>query len=175
MRDETSIVRVSEAKDCPSSLGSDDKEFTRAKNTAYRYLSIRPRSRAEIEHKLREKKFEDDVVRRVLAALETFGYVNDREFAGQWARSRVRLRGFGRRRIEQELRGKGIGRDIIDETFADLFEDASEADVARREAEKKLKTLTRFEPGARRRRLAGFLERKGFSTQIISSIIRTVQ
>ncbi len=98
------------------------------------------------------------------------GYVNDHEFAGQWARSRVRLRGFGKRRIEQELRSKGISRDIIHEILADLFQDSPESDIARLEAQKKLKTLTCFEPEVRRRRLAGFLERKGFSSDIIRSV-----
>ncbi len=154
---------------------SNQKELTRAKNSAYRYLAVRPRSGAEVKQRLAEKQFAADVIHAVLADLDRLGYINDRDFAGQWARSRVRLRGFGRRRIEQELRGKGISRDVIHETLADVFEDSSEADVARREAEKKLKTLARFEPAVRRRRLAGFLERKGFSSEIISGILKAVQ
>jgi regulatory protein len=153
----------------------NEQELKKAKNTVYRYLSIRPRSRAEVEHKLTEKAFSDSVIHAVLADLDRLGYLNDREFAGQWARSRVRLRGFGRRRIVQELRTKGISRAIIHETLADLFHDSPESDMARLEAEKKLKTLARFEPEVRRRRLAGFLERKGFSSEIIRSILNSVK
>jgi regulatory protein len=151
----------------------NEQQLTKAKNSAYRYLSVRPRSRTEVERKLTEKAFADSVVQTVLADLARLGYINDRNFAGQWARSRIRLRGFGRRRIEQELREKGISRDIIRDTLAGLFRDSPEIDVARREAEKKLRTLVRFEPEVRRRRLAGFLERKGFSSEIIRSIIRS--
>ena len=154
---------------------SAEKELGRAKNVAYRYLTYRPRSRAEIEEKLREKEFDETVISAVLAGLERLGYVNDREFSRQWAAARIRLRGFGRRRIEQELRGKGISRDIIGETLARLFEDAPEKEIALQEARKKLKSLTRFEPEVRRRRLAGHLERKGFPTEIIYDVLRQVR
>jgi regulatory protein len=150
----------------------EDKELTRAKNAAYRFLTYRPRSRKEVEDKLREKQFSDSVIDEVLADLDRLGYMNDREFAQQWARSRVRLRGYGKRRIEHELTGKGISSDIIDEALGAVFKESSETDIARLEAEKKLKSLSRFEPEIRRRRLAGYLERKGFSSAVISTILR---
>lgn len=153
----------------------NETELSQAKNAAYRYLSYRPRSRAEVEQKLVEKSFSRKIIHTVLADLDRLGYVNDREFARQWARSRVRVRGFGRRRIEQELRSKGVSSDVISEALEVVFEDSSEADIARQEAERKLKSLIRFEPEVRRRRLAGFLERKGFSSDIISTILRTIR
>lgn len=147
-------------------------ELTRAKNTAYRYLTIRPRSQFEIESKLREKKFSDDVVNQVIAHLVKLGYVNDGWFAEQWASSRARARGFGKRRIEQELRQKGVSRDAIHQALQTAFGDQPEEELARKEAAKKVKTLARFEPEVQRRRLAGHLERKGFSSDVIRSIIR---
>ncbi len=152
-----------------------EKELTRAKDVAYRYLSYRPRSRSEIEQKLRDKEFGKNVIAAVLVDLERMGYVNDREFAGQWASSRIRLRGFGRRRIEQELTAKGISRDIIAETLVLLFDESPEPEIALREAEKKLKNLTRFEPEVQRRRIAGHLERKGFPTDIIYDVLRELR
>ena len=150
----------------------DDKEYIRAKNSAYRYLTYRPRSRAEIESKLHNKGFTDAVVRQVISDLIRLEYVNDREFARQWTRSRVRLRGFGRRRIEQELRSKGIDRDIIRQTFGELFGDDSEFETAKQTARKKLSTMRSVDRETRRRRLAGFLERKGFPFEIIGRVLR---
>lgn len=150
----------------------EENVLTRAKNAAYRLLAYRPRSRKELEEKLREKEFPEDTIETVIDRCTRLGYLDDRKFAVQWAASRARLRGRGRRRIEQELRNKGISRDIIHEVMDEVFEGSSEADIARREAEKKLKTLARFEPEVRRRRLAGFLERKGFSSEIIHAVLR---
>lgn len=154
---------------------SEDKQLKRAKNTAYRYLTIRPRSRKELADKLQDKEFSDQIIAAVLEHVARLGYLDDGKFAAQWAASRIRSRGFGRRRLEQELRLKGIGRDIIKETLNTLFEEAPEAATARKEAEKKLRTLTRFEPEVRRRRLAGFLERRGFSSDIIRTILHIVR
>ncbi len=71
--------------------------------------------------KLQDKEFDQAVIEAVVVYLERLGYINDRQFAEQWAAGRVRLRGFGRRRIEQELRNKGIGRDIIAECACQCF------------------------------------------------------
>lgn len=152
----------------------EDRELKRAKNAAYRFLTIRPRSRSEVENKLRDREFPPAIITPVIDHLLRLGYLNDEEFARQWAASRVRSRGFGRRRIEQELRVRGIGRDTIGTVLRGLFQGDGEVDVARREAGRKLRTLARFEPEVRKRRLAGFLERKGFSSEIIRTVLRSV-
>ncbi len=151
---------------------SIEKELARARDAAYRHLSYRPRSRAEILRKLKEKGFSAPLVDRVLGDLERLGYVNDRDFAVQWTRSRIRLRSFGRRRIEQELRDRGVDRELIQDALSEAFADASELDLALGEAEKKMKTLRRFDPEVRKRRVAGLLERKGFPAGIIRTVIR---
>jgi regulatory protein len=150
----------------------DDKKLMKARNTAYRFLTYRPRSRAEIARKLHDREFEPAIIDVVLADLMRLGYVNDRQFAGQLARSRIRLQGYGRRRIEQELKNKGIDREIIREVFAEVFADATEIDTAKLVAAKKLNTMKVLDRETRRRRLAGFLERKGYSSEIIGSVLR---
>lgn len=152
-----------------------DKQLARAKNTAYRYLSYRPRSRAEIETKLRDKEFDEAIVAAVLVDLARLGYVNDGQFARQWARGRIRLRGFGRRRIDQELKAKGVAPDVIRETFAEVFGETSETETAMQVAEKKLRTMQHVEPEARRRRLAGLLERKGYAFDVIREVLSTMR
>lgn len=154
-------------------MEKDEKELKRAKNVAYRCLAIRPRSRAEVEKKLRDREFPPAIITSVIDHLLRLGYLNDEQFARQWAMSRVRSRGFGRRRIEQELRARGIGRDTIGMVLNGLFEEEAEIDVARREADRKLRTLSRFGPEVRKRRLAGFLERKGFTSEIIRAVLRS--
>ena len=157
-----------------SECGIEEKTLARARNTAYRLLTYRARSRKELEEKLKDRDFSDAVIEAVIAGLARLGYINDQEFARQWAAGRIRLRGFGRRRIEQELRNKGISRDVVRETLREVFEDAPEADIAQQEAEKKLRSLARLAPEVRRRRLAGHLERRGFSSGTIYDVLRRV-
>jgi len=150
----------------------EKKTLTRAKNTAYRFLTYRPRSRAEINRKLQDKEFEDAIIEAVLLDLERLGYVNDQQFAVQWATGRVRLRGFGRRRIEQELKSKGVGLDIIAETLREVSGADADIETAKKTVERKLPSMQALDRETRRRRLAGFLERKGFSFEIIHSVLK---
>ena len=150
----------------------DSKVLTRAKNTAYRLLTYRPRSGAEIEAKLRDKEFADGIIKQVLSDLGRLGYVNDHVFARQWTESRIRLRGFGRRRIKQELKAKGVAPDIVDEVFAGVFGDRTELETAKQVVENKHRIMKALAPDTRRRRLAGILERKGFSFDIIRIVLK---
>jgi regulatory protein len=150
----------------------EEKQLTRARNTAYRFLTYRSRSRAEIEEKLQDKEFGEAIIAAVLADLARLGYVNDLQFAREWTRSRIRGRGFGRRRIGQELKNKGIDPDIIRAVFAEVFLDETEFDTAKQVAQKKLNAMLSLDRDTRRRRLAGFLERKGFSFDIIRVVLK---
>jgi regulatory protein len=64
----------------------------------------------------------------MLEKLRSLNYLNDEAFARNWARSRAETRGYGPKRIEQELRSKGIGqaliREVMRETFGQLDESA---------------------------------------------------
>jgi regulatory protein len=115
------------------------------------------------------------VIETVMDHLFRLGYVDDRKFACQWAASRARLQCHGRRRIEQELRQKGVNRETIHDALAETVPLEGERETARTVAEKKLRTMKSLEPEARKRRLAGFLERKGFPHEIIWDILRTVR
>lgn len=151
-----------------------EKELARAKNTAYRYLSYRPRSRAEIEAKLRDKEFEEAIVAAVLVDLARLGYVDDERFASQWAEGRTRLSSHGKRRIERELADKGVDRTTVLRTLTEVLSPDKEREIARQAAGRKLRTLRSCDHETRRRRLAGFLERKGFSYDVIREILTTI-
>jgi len=151
------------------------KELAKAKNTAYRILTYRPRSIKELETKLREKEYSDCIIAAVIDHCTRLGYLDDARFAMQWAASRVRYRSLGKRRIEQELKLKGIDRLVIQQALQEAIPEQDERDAARNAAEKKLRTMTSIDPQARKRRLAGFLERKGFTPDIIWSLLNEVR
>ncbi len=149
----------------------DEKELARARDAAYRYLARRPRSRAEMEARLHEKGFDKAVVSETLTGLVSLGYVDDEKFALQWAENRIRLRNFGRRRIERELREKGIDGEVVRSALAGLLGPDEERETAEKAAGKKMQAMRSLDAETRRRRLAGYLERKGFSYEVIREII----
>ncbi len=151
-----------------------EKELARARNAAYRCLTYRPRSSAEIEAKLRDKGFDEAVIHNTLSGLIRLGYLDDEKFARLWSESRVRLRAFGRRRIDRELREKGIDPSIVREALDGVFTAGQEIDIAEKAAARKAKGMQFLDRETRRRRLAGFLERKGFPYEVIRVVLKKI-
>ena len=61
-----------------------DDQLQKAKDAAYRYLSYRARSVAEVRDKLKEKDFAAEVVAEVIDDLQRQKLLDDREFARRW-------------------------------------------------------------------------------------------
>jgi regulatory protein len=151
-----------------------EKELSRAMDSAYRCLTYRPRSRAEVEAKLRDKGFDGAIIQSAVSALLRLGYLDDEKFARLWAESRIRLRAFGKRRIERELRTKGVDPEIVRETLSGVFADDQEIDIAERAAARKIQSMSSLDRETQRRRLAGFLERKGFPYDVIRVVLQKI-
>lgn len=90
----------------------------RAYNKAVDLLSRRDHSKKELIEKLRQKghgEFACDAVDK----LSEYGYIDDRRFAFVFAEELIRLKSYGKKRIEQELYRKGVNRDIICEVLSE--------------------------------------------------------
>jgi regulatory protein len=73
------------------------------------------------------------------------------------------------------LRSKGVAPEIIREAVAEVFGETSETETAMQVAEKKLRTMQHVEPEARKRRLAGLLERKGYAFDVIREVLNALR
>lgn len=78
------------------------------------YLSRREHSRLELKQKLLIKKFPIEEINTELDFLMAKDLQSDERFAHAYARSRKQS-GFGPRRIEYELRERGISESLISE------------------------------------------------------------
>lgn len=88
----------------------------RAYNNAVDLLSRRDHSVKELTDKL-ILKGHGEYAHYAAEKLVSYGYLDDRRFASLFANELIRLKSYGKRRIEQELFRKGIDRDIIKETL----------------------------------------------------------
>lgn len=143
-------------------------DIERAYERALNYLSYRPRSTWEVERNLRKKDVEGAVIDAVVARLGRAGLLDDREFARYWVDNRARFNPRGLRGLRHELRQRGIPREIIDETLASVDEEAA----ARKALESGARRLSKAEPAEFRRKLQGYLARRGFSYAVIKPLVR---
>ncbi len=136
-------------------------------------LAARARSRMELRRLLLRKGEPAAQVDRVLDRLEGAGYLDDADFARQFARAKALGSGMSRRRVQQELARRGVDRATADTAIAEVFaeESVNEIDTVERLARKKLRTLARLDEPTRRRRLYGFLARRGFGSEEIREVL----
>jgi regulatory protein len=116
----------------------DQLQFKRARERALRLLALRARSRAELQKKLAEREFTKSAIDRVLENLGELGYLDDEAFAVNRARHLAVNRLYGDRKIEEQLREKGIDREAAKAAIREVREEFPELEGIARSASKKL-------------------------------------
>lgn len=137
---------------------------------AINFINYRPRSENEVRKNLNKHKTEEAVIEQVIERLQRGSMLNDENFAELWIENRSAFRPRGRRALRMELRQKGISDEIIETTLQDIDED----DLAYRAAQKQARKYRNLDWQDFRKKMNGFLSRRGFNYGIISSIIPKV-
>ena len=147
-------------------------EVGRATGSALNLLARRPRSSQEVRSRLKQNGFAEPAIEEALQRLEGWNYVDDADFARYWVENREANRPRGRRLLEQELRHKGVDREVarsaIDAAEPNEFAAALEL------ANGKLRSYSGLDPQVARRRLAGFLGRRGYGFDVIGPVMQRV-
>ena len=145
-----------------------DDQVVRAKQRAFDYLAHKPRTETEVRRKLRELDLNPAVIDRVIARLVDLDYLDDEEYAEEYASNRFANRGYGPVRIERELRERGVDRAIAERAVAEFFEEESELEAAREQAEKRWPRVSKEQDVRKqKRKLFGYLQRRGFTTDTV--------
>ena len=154
----------------------DASEFVEAYDRALNLLAFRARSSRELHRRLVQKGTPPERAERVIAKLRDAGLVDDADFARQLTRSKLGG-GSSRRRVHQELFKRGVSRDVADAAVEEVVEDEGLSDQASidRVARKKWRTLVDLDPQTRRRRLYGFLARRGFDSDDVSRMVKLLE
>ncbi len=153
-------------------LRSEEAE-QQAVDRALNYLSYRPRSREEVRRYLRRKETPPEIIEAALERLDRLDFVNDRTFAGFWIESREQFSPRGARALKNELRMKGVERDVVDE----LVDDEQDEERALRAGRKKAMSLVNvpnIDYATFRNRLGSFLQRRGFGYQVTTRTVRAL-
>jgi regulatory protein len=138
---------------------------------AERLLKVRPRSVGELRDRLLRKGYAPDVVDTVLGGLEKTGVLDDRAFARWWIEQRSNFRPTGPFGLSMELKGKRVTKETVQAAIAESGVQGAELELAKGALEPRLARYRRLDHLTKRRRIAGFLARRGFSSRVISEII----
>ncbi len=162
-------LRAGEACDASTfaSLESD-AALLAAKDRALRMLAARGRSAGDLERRLVQKGVVTKDAREVVEGLKGQGWVDDERHARSFARGRA-LSGHGKARITMELRRQGVESRVVEAALGETWQDETvDRDaVLERLVARKLQGWARLDADARRRRLFGFLARRGHDAATI--------
>lgn len=150
-----------------------DDETLKVKKAAWRLISFKPRSEKELRERLAMKKADPARVDEVVEALKREKLIDDERFAKLFALSRVQGRAMGRQLVRRELAAKGLDARSVERAM-EAVADIDEMSVAMELARTRLRSMRSVPAEAKRRRLHGLLMRRGFASQVIFNVIRTL-
>ena len=145
----------------------------RALELAFRHLSRRDRTEAELRRHLAAKDIGEPEADAAIVEVVRMGYLDDARYARTFAEDRRNLDGWGAERIERRLLALGVDREHVAAALGDR-DGAEELDAA-------LELLRRrFRDGIlagerERERALGMLVRKGYELELAHDAMRAFE
>ena len=148
----------------------DAVSFRRAYNKGLDLLSRRPHGTKELIKKLCEKGHEKESAEKACDRLLELGLLNDEEFARLLANELYERKGYGIKRINQELIFRGIDREIAENTIESLDIDTQTRIIL----VIKKKYINKINDEKGRKRAIDGLMRLGYSYSDIKSALNSI-
>ena len=146
----------------------DAKE--RALQQALLFLGYRARSESEIRKNLQKHEIPEIVIEETLERLRNDKLVDDGQFAQTWVENRSTFRPRSRRMLAMELRQKGLD----EEAMQSALEDVDDETLAYEAAQKRAPRFKELDWLEFRKKLTGFLARRGFSYSVITPVVSRI-
>lgn len=141
---------------------------------ALRLLTGRDYTAARLRQKLAGRLESEEGLDDVMCRLQREGWVDDHRFAVRFAESAISSGRYYGGRLRMEMRRRGFTPDVVNEALAPLFEESDEISEARLAAGRRYPGFSYSAASDRdKRRVVGFLQRRGFSLSAIMRALRT--
>lgn len=150
-----------------------DKQRSRAYDYCIWHLSQTDRTEKYLREKMRGKNYVQEVIDSTVNALTDAGLLDDDAYAERYM-ERSDVQKMGKRAISYKLRNVGIEQEKIDELLDSVSED-DERSAALELAQKKYDSFPADLPEQKQKsRLLGLLSRRGFSGDVVFSVVSEV-
>jgi regulatory protein len=137
-------------------------------------LGRRMRTVAEIRRLMRTRVGDQPhgelLVDVVVARLKQYKYLNDTTYAESYTRFRKENEKFGRMRVTQDLKAKGVHGDIIDSAVRSAYDEVNEEQLAREFLRRK--RISKPADQKQAAKIFRALARAGFPSRVIFRILK---
>lgn len=134
----------------------------------YRLLARRAYCRGELETKGRQKGYTEAIIREILDGFEEKGWVNDRDYAREYAEVHFNRKQWGPEKIRAGLLQKGISKDVISYALEQVEDsDAQLNSMINVVGKHQNRLLRNSDPKKQKHKLVDLLRRKGYHPEVI--------
>lgn len=147
-------------------------EFQKTLDKLLRFATLRPRSEREVGMWFRRRMVHESLFLKLLSKLRKLELLDDAKFAKWWVGQRLQFRQKSKRELVYELKAKGIDKDVIDDTLVGV--DIDEQKIAGKILAKKRYKWEKLSSEQANKKMSEFLARRGFSWDIIKSVLKEI-
>ncbi|WP_406827208.1 regulatory protein RecX [Pedobacter sp. KACC 23697] len=146
-----------------------DKKQALAK--AESFCVYQERSQKEVRYKLVEWGMRGDELEEIITDLIINNFLNEERFAKSYASGKFNIKNWGRVKIKQGLKLKGVPDKILQKAIYSIDED-DYLQTLEKLAAKKAQSLGENDPFKRKNKLMSYLQAKGFETDLILLVLK---
>ena len=130
-------------------------------------------TKSEMERRLQREGFSEAAVQTAVEELIEAGHIRDRKYAENWVARRQKSSPRGKTLLKHELFDKGVDRETAEQVVAEV-ETEDESMLALQIAQRRMKQYQRLPVHVAKRRLHGFLARRGFGSEIVRHVLQQI-
>jgi regulatory protein len=134
------------------------------------YCARQERCQQEVRNKLYAWEVRAQEVEAIISQLIGEGFLNEARFAEHYAVSKSRQKGWGRRKIEQALRVKGVSDPCIRVGLKSIDQE-EQAEELRKAVQKRLEKVREPDPYVKRQKVLGYFLRKGHALEAVEQAL----
>lgn len=149
-------------------MGED--ALRKAKKRALYLIGERDMCRGELMKKL-TKTYGADIAEQAAEHVCALGYVNDEEYAPKLAEYLIKRKKWGVRRVRYEMISRGLDRELVENTLADIDEDELDEELITLIEKRYIDKIADYDD---RRRTIAALARRGYDFGSIKRCIAAV-
>lgn len=140
----------------------------RAKKRAMHLLENMDRTEAQLREKLKQGFYPEDIVEEAIAYVKSFRYLDDARYAENYVRGQKGKK--SQRRIQMDLMGKGIKRELAAQALEEGYQQGQEQELILKWVQKKNYSSSQGDLKAKQK-MYQFLLRKGFQPDDILHVL----
>lgn len=138
------------------------------------YCAYQERCHEEVEQKLRSMKMDLDEIDQIIAHLINDNFLNEERFSCSFARGKHRIKHWGKIRITNELKFRGINQTLINialkeispEEYVETFDTL---------ANKQWESIQETNSLKKRKKFCDYMLRRGFESNLIYDKVRDLE